>query len=159
MRTKNPKTFTLPDGKKLSLSYELPAASECKVGDPRHCQHAEGLREAGFGDPLVCSNDKLEIRVMCRGRGGNRFCLICPISAQTAQSIGDFDAKKSEPTGKKYLLGTPVSCKEVRVFGPRKFKRRDAGMTVREANKKFKRKPNADAGRRFHMTGLASKNK
>ena len=84
--------------------YTLPDAKECKLQDPRHCQHAEGMRLAGYGDPVVFQNDRLEIRAIANGHR-----LVFSPNAQQFVSAKQFDAGQPEAAGTVFDLGHPIS--------------------------------------------------
>ena len=144
-KTRGPRRFhTLPNGKKMPLSYVLPDPKECKMQDPRHCQHAEGMRAAGFGDPRVMPEDKCEIRAIFDG-----FRLIFPTTIDTAVSAKKFDMNQGEKKGKECILPRPLKVTPIlSITTPRK-KRRDAGMSKERADIVFDRKPGTkEVGRR-----------
>lgn len=130
----------------MPLEYQLPAATVCKVGDPGHCQHAEGMRQAGFRDPQVLPGDKMLIRAVF-----GDYRIVFPVNGKDVlPSIGKFDAGKGEKEGKSYSLPRPLVVKAIVRRGKNSKRRKDAGMTKAEADRKFKRKNGKTAGRRSH---------
>ncbi len=140
------KRFKLPDGTMMPLQYKVPAASDCKIADPAHCQHAEGMRAVGFRDPKVLPGDKMVIQAV-----HGEYRLVFPVNGKDVlPSVGKFDAGKGEAKGKEYTLPRPLVVRKIQKRGPNSKKRKDAGMTKAKADKKFKRKPGNAAGRRSH---------
>lgn len=141
---RSPRIFvTLPDKSKAPLSYALPDAKECKVQDPRHCQHAEGLRMIGYRDPVVMPGDRAEIRAIF-----GDFRLVFPVDISTIVTAKNFDMGKASPEGTQFVLPRPNKIVAIKRIGVRRKKRRDAGMSKERADRLFNRKPGADAGRR-----------
>jgi len=140
------KSCRLPDGSRLPLVYTLPAATACKAGTTRYCQHANGLRAAGFRDPQVMPNDEPIIKAAF---GDFRLTFVC--NAAHRHSIAGFDAGHADPEGTEYVLPKPVQIVPIKRHNTvRRKKRRDAGMTKAEADRRFKRQPGEHAGRRYH---------
>lgn len=130
--------------KKMPRLYSLPDAKECKLQDPRHCQHAEGMRLAGYGDPVVFQNDRLEIRAIANGHR-----LVFSPNAQQFVSAKQFDAGQPEAAGTVFDLGHPISITPIKKQTViNRKKRRDAGMSKARADIVFNRKPGQHAGRR-----------
>lgn len=153
MKTTTPKTFGLPDGTRIPLEYTLPAAEKCRAADPRHCQHAEGLRAVGYSDPQVLPKDMAIIKA----RYGN-YRLEFPVSLATlVPSAAAFDKGHGEPAGTPHRLEMPTKVKEVKKLPSRsspKAKGKKLTTTQKRA-RKLSQDKNARARRRSHVLKFA----
>ena len=142
---RGPQRFVrLPNGKKMPLAYTLPSPKECKMQDPRHCLHAEGLRAAGFRDPRVMPGDLAEIRAVY-----DNFRVVFPAKIDTILSAKQFDVGQGEEGGRECILPKPNKIVEIKKITTPRKKRRDAGMSKARADIVFNRKPGTkEVGRR-----------
>lgn len=141
-----PKTYRLPNGKRMPLVYTLPEATACKVGDPRHCQHAEGMRKVGYRDPSVLASDDLSITAVY-----GQFRLWFAPNLAMVRSISRFDKTSGERAGTVCQLPRPKKCtKIVQRHNPNRKRRRDAGMAKAQADRVFRATRRKQSGRRAH---------